>query len=62
MKAFEAWLKTQESEYMDTNDIGIEDAMAKKTWKAALEWVLSKVEHANSDGSIIIEIKQELNK
>ncbi|UCE06518.1 MAG: hypothetical protein JSW07_00300 [bacterium] len=36
--------------------------IAKITWKAALEWVLSRVDFANSDGSIIYDIKQELKQ
>lgn len=32
----------------------------RKAWRAALEWVIGRVETSNSDGSIIQDIKDEL--
>jgi len=53
MKAFEEWFYNKYDDNHRKN--GREEG-----WKAALEWVLSKVEVSNSDGSIIQYIKDEL--
>jgi len=60
MKEFEKWWQTR---YESTAIISTSDyVMADITWRAALKWVLSRVEYANSDGSIIQDIKNELTK
>lgn len=63
MTEFEKWLDSQKSEVDDANRIAIEDKMAKKTWKAALEWVLERESRILSGAEILIgEIEEELDK
>ena len=58
MEAFENWNKDNEGYYPL-----LEATMKSERCKGfvgALEWVLSRVETSNSDGSIIQDIKNEL--
>ncbi|UCF13107.1 MAG: hypothetical protein JSW06_02325 [Thermoplasmatales archaeon] len=54
MKEFEKWQQ-------NLINLGLYSVAedAESAWKAALEWVLSRVDHPNSDGSIIQDIKDE---
>lgn len=53
LKEFEKWYERQVFAFLTKE-------AAEFAWKAALKWVLSRVQYANSDGSIIYDIKKEL--
>jgi len=64
MKEFEKYAKGNCKIKVDCGNISCGcclNVIQATAWKAALEWVLKEGDkHANSDGSLIIDIEQEL--
>jgi len=58
MKAFEAWKNDNCKAKNCPHEASCNGC--ENMWKEALRWVLRRVEYANSDGSIIQDIKDEL--
>lgn len=63
MKEFEKWLRQIKFPHLDPKKIGstIQSEYCGDAWKAALEWVLSRVRHTDADENIIEDVIKELN-
>ena len=62
MKAHEKWLRQQAPETTNAEIIAAEEEMSEKTWRAALEFVLSKKQAPDSVGILVKFIEQELQE
>jgi len=58
MKHFMTWWENEPTDFY----LWSQYKLMKFAWRAALKWVLRKVEQSNSDGSIIQYIKDELGE